>query len=67
MGKTTLDPMTWAVVHETRPYGRAWRLWVDQNDCGLFMSEQDADNHARLIRSLEEQMLGYADAWEGKR
>lgn len=63
MGKT-LDPMTWAVVREDTPTIPAFRLWLDCTDCGLFMSEADADNHARLLRSLEEQMLGPADALE---
>jgi len=56
MGKK-LDPMTWAVVREDTPTIPAYRLWLDCTDCGLFMSEQDADNHARLLRSLEEQMV----------
>ena len=63
MGKK-LDPMTWAVVHETRPYGRVWRLWVDQTDCGLFMTEEHANEHARLLRYLQEQMANPADALE---
>lgn len=64
MGK---EYTTWAVVREETAANPAYRLWLDQNDCGIFMSEQDADNHARLIRSLEEQMHGSADAWEGRR
>ena len=57
MGTTqTTDPFTWAVVHETRPYGRAWRLWIDQTDCGLFMTEEHANEHAWLLRYLQEQM-----------
>lgn len=56
MGKK-LDPMTWAVVREDTPTIPAFRLWLDQTDCGIFLSEQDADNHARLVRSLEEQMV----------
>ena len=56
MGKK-LDPMTWAVIREDTPTIPAYRLWLDCTDCGLFMSEADADEHARLIRSLEEQMV----------
>jgi|TARA_S200002703_G_C3797494_1_gene246276 hypothetical protein len=56
MGKK-LDPMTWAVVREDTPTIPTFRLWLDCTDCGLFMSEADADNHARLLRSLEEQMV----------
>ena len=55
MGK---EYTTWAVVREETDANPAYRLWLDQTDCGLFMSEEDADNHARLIRSLEEQMEG---------
>lgn len=57
MGTTQpTDPFTWAVVREDRPAFPAFRLWIDQTDCGLFMTEEHADEHARLIRYLQEQM-----------
>jgi hypothetical protein len=57
MGTTqTTDPFTWAVVREDTPTIPAYRLWIDSTDCGLFMTQDDADQHARLIHSLQEQM-----------
>lgn len=53
MGK---EYTTWAVIREETADRPAYRLWMDQNDCGIFMSEQDADEHARRIRLLKEQM-----------
>jgi len=55
MGKK-LDPMTWAVVREDTPTIPAYRLWLDCTDCGLFMTEEHANEHARLLRYLQEQM-----------
>jgi len=59
MGTTqTTDPFTWAVVREDTPARPvpAFRLWIDSTDCGLFMTQDDADEHARRIHSLQEQM-----------
>ena len=63
MGTTqTTDPFTWAVVREDTPASTetstvpAFRLWIDSTDCGLFMTQDDADEHARRIHSLQEQM-----------
>jgi len=64
MGK---EYTTWAVIREETATLPAYRLWMDQNDCGIFMSEQDADEHARRIRLLKEQMEDPSNALEDAR